>query len=97
MTVWTTRATYHKGVFKPATRIDLPEGAAVELRISTVPADQALDPKDAIMNDATALQYMYAEFAQEDRQLAETGLEHYAHTLDEEEKQYGAHCRYTPH
>jgi predicted DNA-binding antitoxin AbrB/MazE fold protein len=87
MTVWTTRATYNKGVFKPATKIDLPEGAAVELRISTVSANQVIDPKDAILNDAAALQNMYAEFAREDRQLAETGLEYYAHTLEEEEKQ----------
>ncbi len=87
MTVLTTRATYSGGVFKPMTKIDLPEGAAVELRISTVSTSQTIDPKDALMNNATALQYMYAEFAQEDRQLAETGLESYAHTLDEEEKQ----------
>ncbi len=87
MTIWTTRATYDKGVFKPATKIDLPEGAAVELRISTVSANQAIDPKDALLNDAAALQYMYAEFAQEERQLAEEGLEYYAHILDEEEKQ----------
>jgi predicted DNA-binding antitoxin AbrB/MazE fold protein len=87
MTVWITRATYNKGVFKPATKIDLPEGAAVELRISSVSANQTIDPKDALLNDAAALQYMYAEFAQEDRQLAETGLEYYARTLDEEEKQ----------
>jgi predicted DNA-binding antitoxin AbrB/MazE fold protein len=87
MTVWTTRATYNKGVFKPVTKIDLPEGAAVELRISPVSANPAIDPKDALLNDAAALQYMYAEFAQEDRQLAETGLEYYARILDEEEKQ----------
>jgi predicted DNA-binding antitoxin AbrB/MazE fold protein len=87
MTIWTTRATYNKGVFKPATKIDLPEGAAVELRISTVSTHQVIDPKDALLNDAAALQYMYAEFAQEERQLAEEGLEYYAHILDEEEKQ----------
>ncbi len=87
MTVWTTRATYNKGVFKPATKIDLPEGTAVELRISTVPPNQALDPKDALLNDATVLQVMYAEFAREERQLAEEGLAYYAHILDEEEKQ----------
>jgi predicted DNA-binding antitoxin AbrB/MazE fold protein len=87
MTIWTTRATYNKGVFKPAIKIDLPEGAAVELRISTVSAQQVIDPKDALLNDATALQYMYAEFAQEERQLAEEGLEYYARILDEEEKQ----------
>ena len=87
MTVWTTRATYNQGVFKPATKIDLPEGAAVELRISPVSANQTIDPKDALLNDAAALQYMYAEFAQEERQLAEDGLEYYARILDEEEKQ----------
>ena len=87
MTILITRATYSGGVFKPAAKIDLPEGSAVELRISTVFANQAFDPKDVLLNDAAALQYLYAEFAQEDRQLAETGLEYYAHTLDEEEKQ----------
>ncbi len=76
MTVLTTRATYSRGVFKPMTKIDLPEGAAVELRISTVSANQAIDPKDALMNNVAALQSMYAEFAQEERQLAETGLEY---------------------
>lgn len=87
MTVLTTHATYSGGVFKPAIKIDLPEGAAVELRISTVSTSQVIDPKDALMNNVAALQYMYAEFAQEERQLAETGLEYYAHTLEEEEKQ----------
>jgi predicted DNA-binding antitoxin AbrB/MazE fold protein len=87
MTILTTHATYSGGVFKPVAKIDLPEGTAVELRISTVSANQAIDPKDAILNDAAALQNMYAEFAREDRQLAETGLEYYAHTLEEEEKQ----------
>ena len=87
MTILTTQATFSGGVFRPAAKIDLPEGAVVELRISPVSASQAIDPKDALMNNATALQYMYAEFAQEERQLAETGLEYYAQTLDEEEKQ----------
>lgn len=87
MTILTTQATYSGGVFRPATKIDLPEGTAVELRVSTGSATPALDPKDALLNDATALQYMYAEFAQEERQLAEAGLEYYARILDEEEKQ----------
>ena len=43
------------------------------------------DPKDARMDHVAALPYMYAEFAQEDRQLAETGLEYYARTLEEDE------------
>jgi hypothetical protein len=42
------------------------------------------DLKDALLNDA-ALQSMYAEFAQAERQLAEIGLEYYARILDEEE------------
>ena len=87
MTVLTTHATYSGGVFRPATKVDLPEGASVELRISPVSANQVIDPKDALLNDEAALQYMYAEFAQEERQLAETGLEYYARILDEEEKQ----------
>ena len=87
MTILTTHATYSGGMFKPVNKINLPEGAAVELRIIAASANQTLDPKDALMNDAAALQSMYAEFAQEDRQLAETGLEYYAQTLEEEEKQ----------
>ncbi len=43
------------------------------------------DSKDTLLNDSAALQSMYAEFAQEDRQLAEVGLEHYARMLEEEE------------
>jgi predicted DNA-binding antitoxin AbrB/MazE fold protein len=87
MTILITQATFSDGVFRPATKIDLPEGAAVELRVSPIPVSPVIDPKDALMNNALALQYMYAEFAQEERQLAETGLEYYAHTLAEEEKQ----------
>jgi len=45
------------------------------------------NPKGALLNDMAVLQSMYAEFAQEERQLAETGLEYYARILDEEEKQ----------
>lgn len=44
------------------------------------------EPKDTLLNDA-ALQYLYAEFAQEERQLAEAGLEYYARTLENEEAQ----------
>ncbi len=43
------------------------------------------DPKDTLLNDSAALQYMYAEFAQEERQLAEAGLEYYACMLEEDE------------
>jgi len=45
----------------------------------------AVDPKDTLMEDAAALQAMYAEFAHEDRQLAQSGLAHYAHMLQQEE------------
>jgi flavin-binding protein dodecin len=41
--------------------------------------------KDALLNTAATLQDMYAEFAQEEGQLAEAGLEHYARTLEREE------------
>jgi hypothetical protein len=44
-------------------------------------------PQDAHLNEA-ALQYMYAEFAQEESQLAEEGLECYARTLEKEEAQF---------
>ena len=38
-------------------------------------------------DDEQALRALYAEFEQEDRQLAETGLAHYAQTLRHEEGQ----------
>ncbi|HEY4721713.1 MAG TPA: hypothetical protein VII92_07700 [Anaerolineae bacterium] len=85
MVILTTRATYIDGMLNPATRLNLPEGAAVEVQISTVPDASAIDPKDALLDDAAALQYLYAEFASEERQLAEAGLEHYASTLKQEE------------
>ena len=85
MTILTTRAIYTNGVLKPITKLDLPDGAAVEIQISSLPDVLAVDPKDALMEDADALQAMYAEFAPEDRQLAQSGLAHYAHILQQEE------------
>ena len=87
MTILTTRAIYTGGVLKPATKLDLPDGAAVEVRISPLAEVPVTDPKDALMDDGVALQIMYAEFAQEERQLAETGMAYYAETLRQEEKQ----------
>jgi hypothetical protein len=43
-----------------------------------------IDPKDAFLDNVTALQSRYAEFAPEDRQLAESGLASYAGLLEEE-------------
>ena len=43
------------------------------------------DPKDALMEDPRALRTLYAEFAKEDRQLAQIGLAHYAQMLRQEE------------
>ena len=77
----TVTAVYKGGVLQPATRLDLPENAKVRLQIVTL----AADPKDALMEDAQALRALYAEFEQEDRQLAETGLAHYAQMLRHEE------------
>lgn len=45
------------------------------------------DPQDALMDDAEALRKMYAEFAEEDQLLAQTGLAHYAQMLRQEESQ----------
>ena len=45
-----------------------------------------LDPKDALLNDALALQSLYAGFAEEECQLAEMGSASYARILDEEER-----------
>ena len=44
------------------------------------------DLKDALLNDAGTLLSMYAEFALEDRQHAESGLASYGRLLDEEER-----------
>jgi len=85
MTVLTTRAVYKDGVLKPTTKLDLPDGATVEVQISALPLAIASDPKDALMDDQAALQAMYAEFAEEDRRLAEAGLATYAATLRREE------------
>jgi predicted DNA-binding antitoxin AbrB/MazE fold protein len=79
----TVTAVYKGGVLQPATRLDLPENARVKLQIVTLAADL----KDALMEDEQALRALYAEFEQEDRQLAETGLAHYAQTLRHEEGQ----------
>jgi predicted DNA-binding antitoxin AbrB/MazE fold protein len=86
MTVLTTRATYTGGVLKPATKLDLPDGATVMVQISSDSDVQFIDPKDALMEDAATLQAMYAEFAQEDRELARSGLTAYARLLREEER-----------
>jgi predicted DNA-binding antitoxin AbrB/MazE fold protein len=85
MTVLTTRAVYKDGVLKPTAKLDLPDGATVEVQISALPLAIASDPKDALMDDEAALQAMYAEFAEEDRLLAEAGLATYSATLRREE------------
>jgi len=74
MTTLTTRAVYIGGVLKPTTKLDLPDGVTVEVHIRALPLAVAVDPKDALMDDEAALQAMYSEFAEEDRQLAEAGL-----------------------
>jgi len=85
MAVVTTRAVYKDGVLKPITKLDLPDGTTVEVQISALPLAVAIDPKDALMDDEAALQAMYAEFAEEDRLLAEAGLASYAAALKREE------------
>ena len=70
----TVTAVYKGGVLLPTTRLDLPENTRVEIRV----LPQAVDPKDALMDDEQTLLALYAEFEQQDRQLAETGLAHYA-------------------
>jgi predicted DNA-binding antitoxin AbrB/MazE fold protein len=85
MAILKTRAIYKDGVLKPTTKLDLPDGATVEVQIYALPFAVATDPKDALMDDEAALQAMYAEFAEEDRQLSTTGLASYAATLRREE------------
>ena len=77
-----TRATYIDGVLRPIVKLDLQNGTTVEVQITT---DSTLDPKDALMDDAAALQRLYAQVADEDRLLANQGLSHYAATLESEE------------
>ena len=48
---------------------------------------RGVDVLTAQEDDEQALRALYAEFEQEDRQLAETGLAHYAQTLRHEEGQ----------
>lgn len=79
--MWTVTAIYKGGVLQPTTRLDLPENTQVEIQVLT----PAVDPKDALMDDEQALRKLYAEFEQEDRQLTETGLAHYAQMLHHEE------------
>ena len=79
MSILNTRATYMNGVLKPTKKLDLPEGATVEIQIKT---EAEIDPKDALMNEPATLQYRYAEFAQEERQLADAGLARYSHILE---------------
>lgn len=43
-------------------------------------------PQDALLNGVLALQTMYAEFAEEEYQLAEMGSASYARILVEEER-----------
>ena len=66
-----------------AQKLNLPEGATVQIQITT---ETVIDPKDALMNEAATLQYRYAEFAQEERQLADAGLAHYSNILEQEDK-----------
>jgi predicted DNA-binding antitoxin AbrB/MazE fold protein len=64
------RAIYRNGVLKPDVDLDLPNGSTVEVEISSLPLTN--DPKDALLDDLEALQAMYAEFAEEDRDLLRT-------------------------
>jgi len=78
----TVNAVYKGGVLQPMTRLDLPENAQVKIQIVTLPV---ADPKDALMDDEQALRALYAEFEQQDRQLAQIGLAQYAQALQREE------------
>ncbi len=53
MTTITVEATYTNGLLKPATRLNLPEGAKVEVRISELPLAVAGAPSltDAEVDD----------------------------------------------
>ncbi len=58
----------------------------LEITMTTSTIQTTVDLKDALLNDAMTLQSLYAEFAQEERQLAEAGLASYAQMVDEEER-----------
>ena len=78
----TVTAVYSGGVLRPTAPLDLPDGAKVTV---LVPDPSSPDAKDALMDDGEALRTMFAEFAEEDRQLADAGLAHYARVLSREE------------
>lgn len=46
------------------------------------------DSKDMLMNDLEALRILYKEAEEEDRQLAQTGIEHYVDLLKHEEESF---------
>ena len=78
----TVTAVYSDGVLRPTDPLDLPNGA----RVTVLIADHCdPDPKDALMDDEDALRAMFAEFADEDGELADAGLAHYARVLNREE------------
>jgi prevent-host-death family protein len=59
-------------------------------RLERLEREKEQDAKDLLMNDAEALHALYAEFADEDLELAALGTAHYAHMLRVEEEKDGA-------
>lgn len=81
----TVTAVYSGGVLRPADPLDLPDGARVTVQIADQCDPDPPDPKDALMDDGETLRAVFAEFADEDRELADAGLTHYARVLNREE------------
>jgi len=44
-----------------------------------------VDQKEALMDDQAALSALYAEFAEQDQEMAQAGMEHYVRLLWQEE------------
>ena len=87
MAILKTRAIYRNGVLKPDVKLDLPDGAAVEVEINPLRSSLSADPKDALLSDESTLQALYAEFGSEERHLVHEGLARYAEILRHEEDQ----------
>jgi hypothetical protein len=74
----------------------LPEDKAVEVLdfveflVLRHAKPERLDSQEALLDDPDKLRALYANFADEDRVLAQIGLSHYAQLLCEEENAYEA-------
>ncbi len=60
----------------------------VEFLVWRHAGSEAVDRDEVLLDDPNALQALYADFAEEDRELAQIGLSYYAQVLREEERSY---------